>query len=1190
MFGGSGLGDSISATQGNSVQEQGGSLGTLLQEFDCNNTSLFGGAGNDTLVASGGTSIFLDGEDGSNVYQLIGSTTDPLVATASDLVTVGQSTAVIDGATEGINELQFPGAPSVTLDLSNFTTNDPSTESVAQQQALAQAVYQGVTLSLVGAFENVDGSANGDDVLTGNSASNLLTPGLGHSILRAGSGPATLVGGSGQDILVGGVNTTFRFTTGGTHFVTAGSGDTLDFQQFPGTVNLSLMSFGQQLVNSNSGTQLILGLNHPMGISGVRLSPQGDTITGNSVGDSFTIGGTGAVSITNGGGADQDFFVGSQFGPTMLSFPGGGTGALNFFGMGGPVSLDLNQAFPQPVDAALGLTLNLPQPNQITSIIGTPFSDTLAGSNGSIAPNQTILGGGGLDSLVAGSGNDMVEAGVNQVVLLDFDTFTQPGDYVYTAADRAAIVAGLQRIYGNFQVQFIYAATPDVVAQALAQAEAASAITGGQFITVNFNDGAAGGVSSLLNIGHTSLGGTSEVNINPLLGGVNQPAFTEANAVALSTEVAAHELGHAIFGLRHYDAFGPIGTGVYSVYNADGKLVAGIDPSQFIPSLPASSNGSTATASETPRHVMASPDADGITLFDSIGQSAANPTGTTYFGEREALKAAFDEAGSTVLARGSNLSMGTAQPLVLQGVADPNTLQPGDQNYLDPTTGQQATFSAAAVAVVGFLDPGSQSLGNPAVDHWYSFAGRQGDLMNFELSSASLTGNPKPFDTVLYIRDNFGNVLVSNDDSVENTDSRIFDYVLPYTGQYYIQVDSFTPDGVVDYTGGNYYLFMTRWADGPSLGVGNTIVGGSGNDTLIGSAGNDTITFAPEASGNYVVQAGQMTNVLNETNLTGAATIALAGNVLVQNTDTWVPGLTLGAVSPAVPLEGQLLTLPASAIDTDAGANITFSLGSDAPDGAGVTTQRSSSSNPGEFDAVLTWVPPHAGTFTFTLLATDSSGKQFAQSVTLVVGTETPAVSITTTNDAPVTALVVHEGDTVNLQGLYQVPGTAVQAHIFAWSVDSANASVTSGTDQNFSFVPTDDGIYQVTFEVTDDEGASNSVVLTVDALEITPSVSVSRAAGNPPITALTVNEGQAVSLHGDFTDPGAAATHVLSWTITTPDGNTNYTNVSGAASQDFSFVPTDDGSYTVTFTVSEGDGNPLERLTKPLYSCGAAA
>src|SRR5204862_8241037 len=73
--------------------------------------------------------------------------------------------------------------------------------------------------------------------------------------------------------------------------------------------------------------------------------------------------------------------------------------------------------------------------------------------------------------------------------------------------------------------------------------------------------------------------------------------------------------------VRHEDAFGPIGSGVYGALKH-----------AYIPPFTGPTN-----ASETPLHIMASPDSVGTTLFDAVG--------STYFGEREDVKLAFADTG-----------------------------------------------------------------------------------------------------------------------------------------------------------------------------------------------------------------------------------------------------------------------------------------------------------------------------------------------------------------------------------------------------------------------------------------------------------------------------------------------------------------------------------------------------------------
>ena len=68
---------------------------------------------------------------------------------------------------------------------------------------------------------------------------------------------------------------------------------------------------------------------------------------------------------------------------------------------------------------------------------------------------------------------------------------------------------------------------------------------------------------------------------------------------------------------------------------------------------------------------------------------------------------------------------------------------------------------------------------------------------------------------------------------------------------------------------------------------------------------------------------------------------------------------------------------------------------------------------------------------------------------------------------------------------------------------------------------------------------------------------------------------GQALSYTGSFTDPGTADTHTLAWTVTF--GGSVVATGSGSA---FSFVPTDAGTYQVSFTVTDDDGGTATTTT----------
>ena len=59
------------------------------------------------------------------------------------------------------------------------------------------------------------------------------------------------------------------------------------------------------------------------------------------------------------------------------------------------------------------------------------------------------------------------------------------------------------------------------------------------------------------------------------------------------------------------------------------------------------------------------------------------------------------------------------------------------------------------------------------------------------------------------------------------------------------------------------------------------------------------------------------------------------------------------------------------------------------------------------------------------------------------------------------------------------------------------------------------------------------------------------------------------VSFSGSFTDPGSADTHTFVWHVVAGNGQAT----TDGTGQSFSFTPTDNGSYAVTFTVTDKDG-----------------
>ena len=132
-------------------------------------------------------------------------------------------------------------------------------------------------------------------------------------------------------------------------------------------------------------------------------------------------------------------------------------------------------------------------------------------------------------------------------------------------------------------------------------------------------------------------------------------------------------------------------------------------------------------------------------------------------------------------------------------------------------------FDVTAADVVGYL---GETSGASNTD-FYSFTAQAGTLINFQLMSAVLTRsvepsgtsptdyNQGPFDTYLAIYNSSGQMIASNDDSFQDTDSSIIDLTLPTTGTYYAMVTSSPKSGSLkEPLTGDYELFMYTFATG----------------------------------------------------------------------------------------------------------------------------------------------------------------------------------------------------------------------------------------------------------------------------------------------------------------------------------------------------------------------------------------
>src|SRR5262249_8883987 len=122
---------------------------------------------------------------------------------------------------------------------------------------------------------------------------------------------------------------------------------------------------------------------------------------------------------------------------------------------------------------------------------------------------------------------------------------------------------------------------------------------GGLSPKIDFADTNPNAHSPVVNGVETDVFQNIVVDVNGFLGGPGQPVVDgnaatpiRDNLVALTSTIAAHELGHTAAGLRHQDTDGPSGFGVHTPPG----------PNAYAPAYPG-----LAGALESAWHIMASP-------------------------------------------------------------------------------------------------------------------------------------------------------------------------------------------------------------------------------------------------------------------------------------------------------------------------------------------------------------------------------------------------------------------------------------------------------------------------------------------------------------------------------------------------------------------------------------------------------
>jgi len=330
--------------------------------------------------------------------------------------------------------------------------------------------------------------------------------------------------------------------------------------------------------------------------------------------------------------------------------------------------------------------------------------------------------------------------------------------------------------------------------------------------------------------------------------------------------------------------------------------------------------------------------------------------------------------------------------------------------------------------------------------------------------------------------------------------------------------------------------------------------------------GNDALTYAWDLDNDGVYEtdaAGQAKPNIPWATLEGLG-LASDGSVLTiglqvddgqGGVDTTTSSLTIINVSPTADAggpytidEGQDVVLDAGG-STDPGNDVlTYAWDLD-NDGNYGEPGEPTTVNPTVSWATLAAIPgldTNSGINTIGVEVDDGDGGVTTTTTTLTINNVAP------TADAGINQ-TSYEGSLVAFNGTFTDPAGPIDApYTFLWDFGDGNNAAT----QNAAHTYVDDGVYTVTFTVTDKDGGTDTDTIQLTVLNVAPTAN----AGSDQ----TVDEGDGVVFNGRFTDPGVVDTHTFHWDF--GDGGT-------AATEDAVHTYRDNGVYTVIFTVLDDDG-----------------
>jgi PKD repeat protein len=200
------------------------------------------------------------------------------------------------------------------------------------------------------------------------------------------------------------------------------------------------------------------------------------------------------------------------------------------------------------------------------------------------------------------------------------------------------------------------------------------------------------------------------------------------------------------------------------------------------------------------------------------------------------------------------------------------------------------------------------------------------------------------------------------------------------------------------------------------------------------------------------------------------------------------------------------------------------------------------------------------GTYTVTLTVTDNDGATDTAEATKTILNRSPVASFTES------AHTVYTSESINFDasGSHDSDGTIVS---YSWDFGDGNTATGVEVDHAYE----DDGVYNVTLTVVDDDDATGSATETKNVLNRPPIANFTESAH-------TVDAGESIDFDASgSSDPDGT---IVSYSWDFGDGNT-------ATGVTVDHAYSEDGNYTVTLTVTDDDGAYASSVATKIVETG---